>query len=146
MISGNCIGNVLQQNSFPCFRLRHYQCTLTFSNRPGSGVGVTVTGYPTEPLTPLDAYGQKVRASKARGAVYPYEIIPLICGAGGTFTEYDLADAGRLEPVDRPPGRNQAGMVTGVVSTPSDRYPEGMVRVALFGDPTKALGSVAEPE
>jgi acetyl-CoA carboxylase carboxyltransferase component len=26
------------------------------------------------------------------------------------------------------------------------RYPEGMVRVALFGDPTKSLGSVAEPE
>jgi acetyl-CoA carboxylase carboxyltransferase component len=33
-----------------------------------------------------------------------------------------------------------------VVSTPSARYPEGMVRVALFGDPTKSLGSVAEPE
>ena len=30
--------------------------------------------------------------------------------------------------------------------TPTRRYPEGMVRVALFGDPTRALGSVAEPE
>ena len=32
------------------------------------------------------------------------------------------------------------------MSTPSARYPEGMVRVALFGDPTKSLGSVAEAE
>jgi acetyl-CoA carboxylase carboxyltransferase component len=36
--------------------------------------------------------------------------------------------------------------VVGVVRKPTDRYPEGMVRVVLFGDPTKALGSVAEPE
>jgi acetyl-CoA carboxylase carboxyltransferase component len=33
-----------------------------------------------------------------------------------------------------------------VVSTPTKRYPEGMTRVALFGDPTKQLGTVAEPE
>jgi acetyl-CoA carboxylase carboxyltransferase component len=33
-----------------------------------------------------------------------------------------------------------------VVSTPTVRYPEGMTRVALFGDPTKALGTVAEAE
>ena len=49
-------------------------------------------------------------------------------------------------PVDRPPGQNKAGIVAGVVTTPTERYPEGMTRVALFGDPTKALGSVAEPE
>ena len=49
-------------------------------------------------------------------------------------------------PVDRPPGKNTAGIVAGLVTTPTDRYPEGMTRVALFGDPTKALGSVSEPE
>ncbi len=49
-------------------------------------------------------------------------------------------------PVDRAPGHNRAAIVAGLVSTPSARYPEGMVRVALLGDPTKALGSVAEPE
>src|SRR5690606_33072028 len=29
---------------------------------------------------------------------------------------------------------------------PTAKYPEGMVRVAVFGDPTKALGSLAAPE
>ena len=37
-------------------------------------------------------------------------------------------------------------MVAGVVTTPTERYPEGMTRVALFGDPTKALGTVAVAE
>ena len=49
-------------------------------------------------------------------------------------------------PVDRPPGTNTAGVVVGLVTTPTPRYPEGMTRVALFGDPTKALGTVAVPE
>ena len=122
------------------------EVALLFSYRPGAGVGVTVTEPPTEPLAPLDEYTQKVRRSRAHGTVYPFEIVPILTGAGGTFTEHDLDEAGRLVPVDRPPGRNRAGIVAGVVSTPSARHPEGMVRVALFGDPTKALGSVAEPE
>ena len=41
---------------------------------------------------------------------------------------------------------NTAGLIVGVVTRPTDRYPEGMTRVALFGDPTKALGTVAEAE
>ncbi|HEX7537252.1 MAG TPA: biotin carboxylase N-terminal domain-containing protein [Dermatophilaceae bacterium] len=122
------------------------EAAMIFSYRPGAGVGVSVTVPPGEPLAPLDEYTQKVRRSRARGTVYPYEIVPMLTGAGGTFTEHDLDDAGRLVPVDRPPGHNSSGIVAGVVSTPSARHPEGMVRVALFGDPTKSLGSVAEPE
>jgi acetyl/propionyl-CoA carboxylase alpha subunit/acetyl-CoA carboxylase carboxyltransferase component len=122
------------------------EVAMIFSYRPGAGVGVTVTVPSTEPLAPLDEYTQKVRRSRARGTVYPYEIVPMLTGAGGTFTEHDLDDDGRLVPVERPRGHNTAGIVAGVVSTPSARYPEGMVRVVLFGDPTKALGSVAEPE
>jgi acetyl-CoA carboxylase carboxyltransferase component len=122
------------------------EVALNFSYRPGAGVGVTVTAPSTEPLAPLDEYTQKVRRSRARGTVYPYEIVPMLTGAGGSFTEHDLDEAGRLVPVDRPAGRNQAGIVAGLVSTPTARYPEGMVRVALFGDPTRSLGSVAEPE
>jgi acetyl-CoA carboxylase carboxyltransferase component len=122
------------------------EVALIFSDRPGAGVGVTVTKPPTEPLAPLDAYTQNVRRSRARGTVYPYEIVRLLTGAGGTFAEYDLDADGRLAPVDRPPGHNRAGIVAGLLSTPSARYPGGMVRVALFGDPTKSLGSVAEPE
>jgi acetyl-CoA carboxylase carboxyltransferase component len=122
------------------------EVALAFSYRPGAGVGVRVTKPPTDPLAPLDEYTQKVRRSRARGTVYPYEIVPLLTGAAGSFTEHDLDEAGRLVPVNRAPGRNRAGIVAGLVSTPSARHPEGMMRVALFGDPTKELGSVAEPE
>ncbi|SNR24254.1 carboxyl transferase domain-containing protein [Blastococcus mobilis] len=119
---------------------------LRFSYRPGTGVGMEVTERPTEPMRPLDEYAEKVLSSRARGAVYPYELTPLLAGPDGTFVEYDLDEQGRLAPVQRAPGHNQAGIVVGVVSTPTKRYPEGMTRVVLFGDPTKALGTVAEPE
>jgi acetyl-CoA carboxylase carboxyltransferase component len=66
--------------------------------------------------------------------------------SGGSFQEHDLDSDGRLVPVERPPGTNSAGIVVGLLTAFTDRYPEGMVRVALFGDPTKALGSLAEPE
>ncbi|WP_222264322.1 ATP-binding protein [Modestobacter marinus] len=119
---------------------------LRFSFRPGAGVRMEVTDRPTEPLRPLDDYADKVLSSRARGTVYPYELAPLLAGPGGTFVEHDLDEQGRLVPVERPPGRNRAGLVVGVVSTPSERHPEDMTRVVLFGDPTKALGTVAEPE
>jgi len=122
------------------------EVALVFSYRPGAGVGVTVGKPSKEPMAPLDEYTQKVRRSRARGTVYPYEIVPMLTGIGGSFVEHDLDEAGRLIPVDRPRGRNSAGIVAGLVSTPNARYPEGMVRVALFGDPTKSLGSVAEAE
>jgi acetyl/propionyl-CoA carboxylase alpha subunit/acetyl-CoA carboxylase carboxyltransferase component len=119
---------------------------LRFSNQPGTGVGLQVTDRPTEPMRPLDDYTQKVLRSRARGLAYPYELAPLVAGRGGTFVEHDLDADGRLVPVDRPPGTNRAGIVVGLVTTPTPRYPEGMTRVALFGDPTKALGTVAVPE
>jgi acetyl-CoA carboxylase carboxyltransferase component len=119
---------------------------LRFSNTPGTGVGLRVTDRPTEPMRPLDDYTQKVLRSRARGLAYPYELAPLVAGPEGTFVEHDLDADGRLAPVDRPPGTNKAGIVVGLVTTPTPRYPEGMTRVALFGDPTKALGTVAVPE
>ncbi len=122
------------------------EVALRFAYRPGAGVGMTVTDRPTEPLRPLDGYTQKVLRSRARGAVYPYELVPLLTGPDGSFVEHDLDAGGELVPVDRAPGSNSAGLVAGVVNTPSTRHPEGMTRIVLFGDPTKALGTVAEPE
>jgi acetyl/propionyl-CoA carboxylase alpha subunit/acetyl-CoA carboxylase carboxyltransferase component len=119
---------------------------VRFSYRPGSGVVASVTGPPTETLQPLDDYAQKVLRSRRRGTVYPYELLPTIAGPGGTFAEYDLGDSGALVPVDRPVGRNKAGIVVGVATTPTDRHPQGLTRVVLLGDPTKALGAVAEAE
>ncbi len=49
-------------------------------------------------------------------------------------------------PVDRAPGQNTASIVLGTVTTATERYPEGMTRVVLLGDPTRALGALAEPE
>ena len=83
-------------------------------------------GPPTERLKPLDDYAQKVVRARRRGVVYPYELQAMIAGPGGTATEYDLDDAGVLVPVDRPYGLNKAGIIAGVISTPTERYPEGV--------------------
>jgi acetyl-CoA carboxylase carboxyltransferase component len=95
-----------------------------------------------EPIEPLDGYRQKVLRASSRGTLYPYELTDML----GTFTEHDLDDAGVLVPVDRPKGANSAAIVAGVVTTPTERHPEGVTRVVLLGDPTKALGALSEPE
>jgi acetyl-CoA carboxylase carboxyltransferase component len=119
---------------------------IRFSYSAGAGIVANVTAPPTDPLRPLDEYAQKVQRSQARGTVYPYELIPLLTGNQGRFVEYDFDASGTLVPVDRPYGRNTAGIIVGMVSLPTTRYPEGMTRIAMFGDPTKALGTVAEAE
>ncbi|MBX6748416.1 MAG: ATP-grasp domain-containing protein, partial [Micromonosporaceae bacterium] len=110
------------------------------------GMRMTVTEPTAEPIQPLDDYRQKVLAARRRGATYPYELTDLLAGPRGRFVEYDLAEDGTLVPVERPKGQNVAGIVTGVVTTPTERYPEGVTRVVLFGDPTRSLGALAEPE
>ncbi|GLZ31736.1 fused acetyl/propionyl-CoA carboxylase subuit alpha/methylmalonyl-CoA decarboxylase subunit alpha [Lentzea sp. NBRC 105346] len=112
---------------------------------PGGSVRLSFVPPPTEPLQPLDDYRQNVLKAQARGTVYPYELVDLLAGPDGTFVEHELAD-GALVPVDRPRGQNTAAIVAGVVSTPTPAYPEGMKRVVLLGDPTKALGALSEPE
>ncbi|MBW0116633.1 carboxyl transferase domain-containing protein, partial [Pseudonocardia abyssalis] len=125
---------------------------LRMSRPPGAGLTVHVTEPPTQPMRELDAYAQKVIRARRRGAVYPYELVPMLLrnpdagGAPGAFTEYDLDDAGSPVVVERAPGGNTANLVLGTITTPTVRYPEGMTRVVLIGDPTKALGALAEPE
>ncbi len=123
---------------------------LRMSRPAGSGLSVRLTEPPTEPMRELDAYDQKVLKARRRGAVYPYELVPLLTApidaGAGTFTEYDLDDDGVPAPVDRPYGNNAANFVLGTVTVPTRRYPEGMTRVVLLGDPTRALGAIAEPE
>ncbi len=144
---------------------------VRMSRPPGQGFTLRVTEPPKAPLEPFDETTRQVMKARRRGSVYPYELVPLLAGdhaapgtpgAHGTpgasdeddgtltrtagFAEYDLDDDGTLQEVDRPPGRNQAGIVVGVVTTRTTRYPEGMTRVALLGDPTRGLGSIAEAE
>ncbi len=125
---------------------------LRMSRPPGAGLTVRVTEPPTEPMRELDAYTQKVIRARRRGAVYPFELVPMITrnpdrgGPAGVFTEYDLDDSFAPVPVDRAPGGNTASIVLGTVTTKTTRYPEGMTRVVLLGDPTRALGALAEAE
>jgi len=112
----------------------------TFAVTDGSHL--TVGPPSTELVEPLDGYRQKVLRASMRNTVYPYELIGLL----GAFSEYDLDSSGALTPVDRPKGRNSAAIVAGVITTPTDRHPDGVTRVILLGDPTKALGALSEPE
>ncbi|MEQ0559881.1 biotin carboxylase N-terminal domain-containing protein [Amycolatopsis sp. NEAU-NG30] len=113
---------------------------------PGHGARLHVGAPSTEPVKPLDDYRLKVLRAARRGNVYPYELTDLLAGPQGTFTEHDLDSDGVLVPVDRPKGKNSAAIVAGVVTTPTERHPEGVTRVVLLGDPTKSLGALSEPE
>jgi len=119
---------------------------IRFHARPGAGVTASIEGPPTEQLKPLDEYAGKVVRARRRGLVYPYELAGVLTGPEGGFVEHDLDDKGELVPVDRSPGQNKAGILVAVVTTPTALHPEGVTRVVLCGDPTKALGAVSEPE
>jgi acetyl/propionyl-CoA carboxylase alpha subunit/acetyl-CoA carboxylase carboxyltransferase component len=122
----------------------------------GLDAGVTVRERPPgqEPIRPLTAYLQKLLRANRFGAPYPYEIVRMLTppvGAvarfpPGQFIEYDLDEHATLVPVSRPYGMNSANIVVGLLRNDTEKVPEGMTRVALFGDPTRGLGNLAEPE
>jgi len=123
-----------------------------------TGTGMLIAFRPAEtlePIEPLTEYAQKVVRMRQRGFIYPYEIIKMLTPArehtraefpAGEFVEHDLDAKGRLIPVDRPYGQNKANIVAGVIRNFTARYPEGMSRVVLLGDPSKELGALAEAE
>ncbi len=123
---------------------------------PG-GSGMLMTFRPADqpqPIKPLTEYDQKVVRMRQRGFIYPYEIVKMLTPAAehtaefpaGDFVEHDLDLAGCLVPVDRPYGQNKANIIVGVIRNFTTKYPEGMERVLLLGDPSKDLGAIAEPE
>ncbi len=123
---------------------------------PGDA-GLLITrdaGNKLQPLTALTSYDQKVVRMRRRGLTYPYEIIKMLTASGGTqsefppgeFTEYDLDAAQQLVPVQRPYGQNKVNIVAGVIRNFTRKYPEGMTRVLLLGDPSRDMGALAEPE
>ena len=128
---------------------------LRFFLPTGHDVAVEVEDPPTEPLQPLDEGTRRISSARRRGTLHPAEIVKLLAPGGGysaaglprgEFVEHELGQSGRLEPVSRPPGTNPTGIVVGTIRNFTERYPEGMLRVILLGDPTRALGSLAEPE
>lgn len=122
------------------------------------GSGLLITFRPADKLRslkPLTPYDQKVIRVRQRGMVYPYEIIKMLTPAeedtraefpSGDFVEYDFNSEGRLAPVDRPYGQNRANIIVGIIRNFTPRYPEGMTRVLLLGDPSRDLGALAESE
>jgi acetyl/propionyl-CoA carboxylase alpha subunit/acetyl-CoA carboxylase carboxyltransferase component len=124
---------------------------------PG-GRGMLITFRPADqlqPIKPLTEYDQKVVRMRQRGLIYPYEIIKMLTPApehtraefpAGDFIEHDLDSGDHLVPVDRPYGQNKANIIVGVIRNFTTKYPEGMARVLVMGDPSKDLGAIAEPE
>lgn len=125
----------------------------TVRSRGGHLVVTSAPGEGDEEVEPLSEYQQKVTRMRQRGLTYPYEILRLLTAseAGGplppgSFEEHDLDGEGRLTRVDRPWGLNRANVVVGLVSNRTALHPEGLTRVVLLGDPSREMGSVAEPE
>ncbi len=124
---------------------------------PGSS-GMLITFRPADklqPIKPLTEYDQKVVRMRQRGLLYPYEIIKMLTPAlehtraefpAGDFVEYDLDSEGHLVAVARPYGQNKANIIVGIIRNFTAKYPEGMKRMVLLGDPSKDLGALAEPE
>ena len=110
-----------------------------------------------EPLEPTQEYERRVVAARRRRLIYPYEIVKMLTSeapdgsrADGTFEEFDL-DPDRSTPVavsvaDRPYGQNTCAIVFGLIRTPTEKVPEGMLRVLVLSDPTMGMGALSAPE
>jgi acetyl/propionyl-CoA carboxylase alpha subunit/acetyl-CoA carboxylase carboxyltransferase component len=129
--------------------------TLRLANPEAQGGVAEFVASREDPLVPLEPYAQKVVRMRQRGLNYPYEITRLIAPGRevtggqlppGEFVEHDLDDGDRLVPVHRPPGRNGANIVVGLVRSFTATHPDGMTRVIALGDPSREMGSIAEPE
>jgi acetyl/propionyl-CoA carboxylase alpha subunit/acetyl-CoA carboxylase carboxyltransferase component len=117
-----------------------------------------------EPLRPAGDYERRVAEARRRGVSYPYEVIRMLtAGANeadhvgpraalppGTFDEYDLASDGAAPKASsvngRPYGANVCGVVFGLITTPTQKVPEGMRRVLILSDPTRNMGALAAAE
>lgn len=128
---------------------------LRISNPGGTGLRIAAGPPPLYPMRPLSEYDQKVARMQQRGLTYPYELVRMLTPPReattaefppGEFVEHELGPQGNLLPVERPLGKNECNIVVGVLRTFTARHPEGMERVLLIGDPSRAMGALAEPE
>ena len=130
--------------------------TVRISSPAGRGMLITFrSADKMQAMRPLAEYDQKVVRMRQRGMIYPYEIIRMLTPPHkhtradfptGEFVEYDLSTDGELIPVERPYGKNKSNIIVGIIRNFTDKYPEGMTRVMLLGDPSRDLGALAEGE
>lgn len=131
------------------------EVVFSVSGAGHSGITVSVTPPSGKPLRTLSEYEQKVVRLRQRGMTYPYEIVRMLAPPKdaahadfppGEWQEWDLDEKNELVPVSRPPGKNRANIIVGLLTSFTAKVPEGMTRVVLLGDPIGAMGSLAEPE
>ena len=131
---------------------------LLAGNPTGSRIEWSIRIPHDRPLDPATPYAQRVASARARGLTYPYEVVRLFTAppeqggesvgaptGAGSFQEHDLVD-GRAVAVQRQPGLNRAGVVFGVISTPTRKHAEGMRRVLIAGDATRDMGALTAAE
>ena len=130
---------------------------VVISNASGERTTLEWRSPRVQPLSPRSEYERRVAEARRRRLAYPYEIIRMLAGKNGGatlppsyFEEYDLDPASAapraLSAAGRPYGRNRAGVVFGVIETPTAKVPEGLRRVLILSDPTRGMGSLAGPE
>ncbi len=125
-----------------------------WANPMGHGTRLTLTEPGSTPVRALTADERRVVEAHRRGLFYPYELIRSLAseeGANsfppGSFIELDLAPDGEsLVEVSRPFGQNAAQLVVGRIVNRFPPFPDGLARVLIVGDPTRGMGSLAEPE
>ncbi|MCU0928393.1 MAG: hypothetical protein MUE62_04135 [Burkholderiaceae bacterium] len=111
---------------------------------------------PRQRLVPvMSAYEQQVLAARRRRLFHPYEVVSWLTSREdigrierGQFDELELDAQGiALESVrGRPAASNPTGVVVGLITNWSERFPDGFSRVLLLGDPNKDMGSLGEGE
>ncbi len=155
LAAGTGLEKVVLRVSIPAADGTLEQAVLHVEGRAARGVAVRVRPVGDQPIRPLTPYRQKVQIAQRFGVPYPYELVRMLAPRPGTqadfppgkFVEHDLDENGRtVEVGTRELGSNTANIIFGVITNYTDTVPEGMSRVALFGDPTKGLGNLAEAE
>ena len=130
---------------------------LVIANITGSNLTLEMREPRRDPLRAASHYERKVVDARRRRLVYPYEIVRMLTGSHGdaagdvelpvgSFEEWDLDESRVAVPVTRPYGRNSCAVVFGIVTTPTDKVPEGMRRVIVLSDPTLGMGSLGPEE
>ena len=140
------------------------QTEFVISDITGSNIDLITRDPRRRPLESVSDYEQKVLTARSRRLVYPYEIIRMLTGSGrdsdsltpfptGAFEEYDLSEEREeSEPLDcqsvdgRPYGLNKSAVVFGIITTPTEKHPEGIQRVLLLSDPTIGMGALSSGE
>jgi acetyl/propionyl-CoA carboxylase alpha subunit/acetyl-CoA carboxylase carboxyltransferase component len=120
----------------------------------GDGGAITIGEPDASLIAPMGAYERRVAEARRRGLFVPYELVRVLAREDdegplppGRFTELDLDGSGeRLVDVDRPWGANSANLVVGLIENRYAPFAEGLRRVLVLGDPSRGMGSLAEPE